>query len=290
MPDQITISKTLRIRECGLDEYWLQDQIANNPSVLGLGDLQLVRREKQQCSGGKLDLLLKEPETDAMYEVEIMLGGTDESHIIRTIEYWDLERKRWPQRQHSAVLVAEDITSRFFNVIQLFSQSIPLIAVRANIIEAGGIKSLHFAKILDTYQEPEEETSISGEARDENWWKSESPWTLENARLLMKAISTIYPEMGLNFTQSYVALTFGNYNHFALRSRSSNKSLLDFWINAADLDEVMAIFTEAGVSATPNRTWKDSKKIALLVDQKLLSTKAELFVKIAQYVRKCWQV
>jgi hypothetical protein len=131
MPDDISISKTLSIRECGKDEYWLQDQIAADPSILGLGDLELVRREKHQSSGGRLDVLLKDPEDDTMYEVEVMLGGTDESHIIRTIEYWDLEKRRYPQRQHFAVLVAESITRRFFNVIQLLSLSIPIIAVQA---------------------------------------------------------------------------------------------------------------------------------------------------------------
>ena len=48
------------------------------------------------------------------------LGKTDESHIIRTIEYWDIERKRYPQYDHTAVIVAEEITSRFLNVIGLF--------------------------------------------------------------------------------------------------------------------------------------------------------------------------
>ena len=35
-------------------------------------------------------------EGDTYYEVEVMLGVLDESHIIRTIEYWDVERQRRP--------------------------------------------------------------------------------------------------------------------------------------------------------------------------------------------------
>jgi hypothetical protein len=46
-----------------------------------------------------------------------MLGSLDESHIIRTIEYWDIERQRRPTFEHRAVIVAERITSRFFNVL-----------------------------------------------------------------------------------------------------------------------------------------------------------------------------
>ncbi len=60
--------------------------------------------------------------------MEIQLGKTDESHIIRTIEYWDIERKRYPQYDHVAVIVAEDITSRFLSVIGLFNGAIPLVA------------------------------------------------------------------------------------------------------------------------------------------------------------------
>jgi hypothetical protein len=33
-----------------------------------------------------------------------MLGATDESHIIRCIEYWDIERRRYPAYEHCAVL------------------------------------------------------------------------------------------------------------------------------------------------------------------------------------------
>ena len=53
------------------------------------------------------------PEFKPRYKVEIRLGKTDECHIFRTIEYWDLERKRYPQYDHVAVFIAEDITSRF---------------------------------------------------------------------------------------------------------------------------------------------------------------------------------
>ena len=55
----ISIASTVSMRESGLDEYWLQDQIYENPACLGLGDLESVSKEKQQSSGGRLDILLK---------------------------------------------------------------------------------------------------------------------------------------------------------------------------------------------------------------------------------------
>ena len=78
--------KKLYLRNAFKDEYWLQDRIFENPSRLGLGDLTAVQKEKKQSSGGKLDILLKDPEDNSMYEVEVMLGDTDPSHIIRTID------------------------------------------------------------------------------------------------------------------------------------------------------------------------------------------------------------
>ncbi len=153
-----------------INEAWLQDQIAENPSILGLGDLELHDRERRQTSGGRLDLLLQND--DQRYEVELQLGSTDESHIIRTIEYWDHERKRFPQYQHIAVIVAEEITSRFFNVISLFNGAIPIIAMQvAGYQQPDGI-SLVFTKILEqrNFGLIEEADEGSSEMTDRNYW------------------------------------------------------------------------------------------------------------------------
>lgn len=77
-----------------LSEKWVQERLAEDPSLLGLGDLILKDKERIQPRAGRLDLLLQDAESEHRYEVEIQLGSTDEAHIIRTIEYWDVERKR----------------------------------------------------------------------------------------------------------------------------------------------------------------------------------------------------
>jgi hypothetical protein len=82
------------------DELWLQNQIEADPTILGLGDVVVLRRERRQSSGGRLDFLLHDPETETLYELEIQLGSTDESHIIRTIEYWDIESRKNPSKEH----------------------------------------------------------------------------------------------------------------------------------------------------------------------------------------------
>ena len=67
-----------------LDEKWVQQIIAENPAILGLGDLILKDKERIHPKAGRLDLLLQDSESARRYEVEVQLGKVDESHIIRT--------------------------------------------------------------------------------------------------------------------------------------------------------------------------------------------------------------
>jgi hypothetical protein len=172
--------ETISLREAGKDEKWLQDQIAEDPSILGLGDLTLFKKEHKQATGGRVDVVLTDPETEMMYEVEIMLGATDPSHIIRTIEYWDIESRWYPSREHRAVIVAEDITSRFFNVIWLLNRSLPIIAVKLDALRLDGKLLLHFTKVLDIYVAPE---IIDGEPTPtvdrEFWVRRSSPGAMQ---------------------------------------------------------------------------------------------------------------
>ena len=57
-------------RDPDLDEGWLQERIADNPKILGLGDLVLKDKERTQPRAGRLDLLLQDPESLRRYEVE----------------------------------------------------------------------------------------------------------------------------------------------------------------------------------------------------------------------------
>src|SRR5579884_2532638 len=98
-----------------LNERWVQDRIAEDPTILGLGDLILRDRERIQPRAGRLDLLLQDPETSRRYEVELQLGATDAAHIIRTIASWEIDPKRYPQYDDCSVHIAEDITSRSLN-------------------------------------------------------------------------------------------------------------------------------------------------------------------------------
>ena len=196
------------LRSFGLDERWLQDVIAKKPEVLGIPDVYTRDRERTQPRAGRVDLLLETNDNSKRYEVEVQLGGTDESHIIRCIEYWDLERKRYPQYEHCAVIIAEDITSRFFNVINLFNGQIPIIAIKVTAVsQADNKMGLVFTKVLDEnmFAIEEQESSIQV---DRDWW-------IENkGKVQTELAEYLCEKLGVEFyfTKSYIAVKSDRIN------------------------------------------------------------------------------
>ena len=189
-----------------LDEKWVQEIIANDPSVLGLGDLILKDKERTQPKAGRLDLLLQDADSERRCEVEIQLGKTDESHIIRTIEYWDNERKRYPQYDHVAVIVAEDITSRFSNVIGLFNGAIPLIAIQMNAFRNGDDYWLTFTTVLNEIRQETDDEEVK-EVTDRNYWeKRGTPDTVSMADNILKLISEFALGYELKYNKFYIGL------------------------------------------------------------------------------------
>lgn len=191
-----------------LTEKWVQDIIAKDPSILGLGDIILKDKERNQPRAGRLDLLLQRADGNRRYEVEIQLGKTDESHIIRTIEYWDIERKRYPQYEHAAVIIAEEITSRFLNVISLFNGQIPLIAIQMQAIQLGNSVSLVFTKVLDQLQlgliDDDEEVH---EATDRAYWETRSSKAIVSmADELLELVKQIDSTLELKYNKFYIGL------------------------------------------------------------------------------------
>ena len=57
-PDYLDLEIISLKRHPHLDERWLQERIADNPKLLGLGGLVLRDKERSQPRAGRLDLLL----------------------------------------------------------------------------------------------------------------------------------------------------------------------------------------------------------------------------------------
>jgi predicted transport protein len=209
------------------NEKWVQERIAEDPSILGLGDLVLKDKERAQPKAGRLDLLLQDAESNRRFEVEIQLGATDESHIIRTLEYWDIERKRYPQYDHTAVIVAEDITSRFLNVIGLFNGFIPLIAIQMNAIQVGEHISLIFTTVLDemTLGLVEEDEEVQAVTDRAYWEQRGTRQTVAMADKLLAIIKTFDDALELKYNKFYIGLAKNDQPNNFVRFRPQKSAL-----------------------------------------------------------------
>lgn len=251
-----------------LNEKWLQDRIADDPSILGLGDLILKDRERSQPRAGRLDLLLQDPDAARRFEVEIQLGKTDEAHIIRTIEYWDIERKRYPQYEHVAVIVAEDITSRFLNVIGLFNGFIPLVAIQLSALSVKGSIALVATTVLDQLQlglvDEDEEVE---EVTDRAYWEERgSKATVAMADAMLDIIHEFAPDFSLKYNKFYIGLARdGQAQNFVLWK--PQKSAIRAEIKLARSEEVEKRLESAGLDVLEYSARDQRYKIRLVKGQ-----------------------
>lgn len=231
-------------------ERWVQDIIEKDPSILGIGDLVLRASEKKQPRAGRLDLLLQDPDTKQRYEVELQLGPTDETHIIRTIEYWDIERKRYPQYEHCAVIVAEDITSRFLNVISLFNGTIPLIAIQMQALRVGDRTTLVFTKVMDELSRGsvDEDEEAESAPTDRAYWEDRATKsTVGLADQMLGILHELDSAIKLKYNKFYIGLEKDRqpYNFVIFRPK---KQHLVFEIKLPDSEEIDKKIDDAELS------------------------------------------
>jgi len=237
-------------------EMWLHQQISKDTSILGLGELDVIEHERVQIGAGRLDMLLtdSDAESKTRYEVEIMLGPADPSHIIRTIEYWDIERRRYPASDHTAVLVAEQVTARFLNVIGLFAGSIPIIATQLSAFRVGNQIVLDFVKILDQRQLREDDTADRGVTVEPD--VDRSTWESRVGPAIMKACDRIAqianeiadPKLELKYKKGRIAISVPG-SFFNVLALWPKKTFIRGRFRVADPETWIKRLSEAGVEA-----------------------------------------
>lgn len=257
-----------------LNEKWVEDRIAEDPTIIGLGEVGLVERQRSQERAGRLDLLLATPEEDRRYEVELMLGATDESHIIRCIEYWDIERRRYPGYEHCAVLIAEDITSRFLNVIGLLAGTVPLVVIQLNALKVLDHIVLHFVRVIDQrLLRLDDTSSIKIEPRNRDWWIEKSSQSIiQLADAILEIINgKAQTQHKLNYNKHYIGLSDGirssKFIHFAPRKKYLRVVIRGGWTEerSEGFNEAEIAADEKGGSLMLNLSPDDFKKHGELV-------------------------
>lgn len=230
-----------------LNERWVQQRISEDPLILGLGALILKDKEKIQPHGGRLDLLCQDEDSSRRYEIEVQLGKSDESHIIRTIEYWDVERKRYPQYEHTAVLVAEDITSRFLNIIGLFNGVIPLVAIQMQAFRVGDQVSLVFTTVLNEMRLGLEDEDEGEDVTDRAYWvKRSGKNILDVTDSLLALVHEFAPDLSLKYNKFYIGLAKdGLPNNFVIFRPKKNWVRFEPRLDRSD--EIQGKLEDAGI-------------------------------------------
>lgn len=131
----------------------------------------------------------------------------DPSHIIRTIEYWDIESRRYPQYEHIAVLVAENVSTRFLNVVLRISGQIPLMVLQVNVLDVNGVLALVVTKVLDMMRLGAD-AAVRETPTDLGHWESHASATgLRIVKALHQKILAVEAEMEMNYTKHYIGLS-----------------------------------------------------------------------------------
>ena len=237
MPLEFTKPEIISLKNSAeYTEKWLQQRIEEDPTLLGLGDLEFRDTEKILVGGGRLDTILYDPDELKRYEVEIQLGKTDETHIIRTIEYWDIERKRNPQYEHCAVIIAEDITSRFLNVISLFNGFIPIIAIQVKAVKFGDKISLFFTKVLDeTKFELLEEDIVTETVNREYWEEKANKKMIKLVDTIISHLDEVKDDYNLKYNKHYIGIEKnGMANNFVNFKPRKNSVLVHIKLDKLD--------------------------------------------------------
>lgn len=263
-------------------EKWVQDRIAEDPAILGLGDLDLKDEERYQPHAGRLDLLLRDPETQKRYEVELQLGVVDESHIIRTIEYWDIEKKRYPQYEHCAVLIAEDITSRFLNVISLFNGTVPLIAIQMQALSVGGQTTLVFTKVMDAFSRglvDEDEDAFATPTDRAYWEKKATKETVSLTKQILEIIHSLDDSLDLKYNKHYIGLQKDSSVQNFLKFRPQ-KGFLKLSVYLPHTEEVDRILADAGFGE--NMFGYGGRSYNLWLTKADIKSKADVLLELAK--------
>ena len=166
--------------------------------------------------------------------------------------------KRYPKYKHVAVIVAEDITSRFLNVISLFNASIPLVAIQMSAYKSGDDLGLVFTKVLDqtAFDAGDDEEEVL-ESTDRSYWENErgTKATVSVADDMLKLVKECDPSLELKYNKFYIGLArSGQANNFVIfRPR---KEALRFEPRLPQTPETEKRLTDAGLDVMDyDSTW-----------------------------------
>lgn len=148
------------------------------------------------------------------------------------------------------MIIAEEITQRFFNVISLLNGSIPIIAIKLNAALVADKLVVNFIKVLDVV-EPEEEDE--GEQVDrQHWVKLGRTKSLE----LMDAALALFPkgvsELRIKYNRGHAAIGSTANNFLWFYPKKGNFIGVTIDVGETARDALLKELEDAGIDCSPS--------------------------------------
>jgi predicted transport protein len=146
------------------------------------------------------------------------------------------------------VLVAEDITSRFLNVVSLFNGAIPLVAIQMQAFQVGEHVTLVFTKVMDEFERGlvDEDEDAASAPTDRQYWENDkgTPATVALADKVLQLAKELDPELELKYKKFYIGLSRQGqaYNFISFRPK---KQFLVWEVKIIKSEDADAIIEQA---------------------------------------------
>lgn len=180
------------------------------------------------------------------------------------------------------MLIAEDITSRFLNVVQLFNGTIPLIALQMQALRLGEHITLVFTTVMDELARglvDEDEDAASTPTDRAYWERRATKGTVSLADDLLKVLNTFDPSLKLKYNKFYIGLEKDGqpYNFVTFRPK---KNQVTFELKLPQSSELDAKIDAAGLDTLEyNKRWGVYR---LRLTREDISAKAEVIKELAR--------
>jgi len=124
--------RKISLRNKNINEKIVQEYFEQNTNIIGLTDGILLDKEEIQSRSKRLNMLFKESDTKNCYVVGIKLGILDEDHIKKTIEYWNLSKKKYPKYEHCIIFCVGNITGEAMILLNSYDKQSQIIVCIIN--------------------------------------------------------------------------------------------------------------------------------------------------------------
>ena len=156
--------------------------------------------------------------------------------------------------------MAEDITSRFLNVLSLFNGLTPFIAIQMQALKVGHSMTLVFTKVMDELVRGpiDEDEDAEAAPTDRSYWEQKATKaTVALADDLLNLVHKIDPTLVLKYNKFYIGLARDGqpFNFVVFRPR---KGHIIAQIKLPESDDITAKIEAAGIETLDyDKRWRN---------------------------------